>query len=79
MLLKSRKNKSFNYTPRFSKGSETKTELDESIRGQDLNLKWRLHKGLGNRKLKKGKSILVLLLVLILVVICIYWLEIKYR
>tara|TARA_R110002050_G_scaffold152435_3_gene279897 strand:- start:10596 stop:10838 length:243 start_codon:yes stop_codon:yes gene_type:complete len=80
MLLKPRKNKSFNYTPRFSKDGETKTKLEESLKVRDLSSKWRLHQGLGSRKSKNGKSLLVLFLVLILVVICLYyWLDIKYR
>jgi hypothetical protein len=77
MLLKPRKNKSFSYTPRFSKDKENNTNKEETSKVGDLSSKWRNNQGLGNRKPKKGLPLYLLILVLVLVLICMYFLDIK--
>lgn len=77
MLLKPRKNKSFSYTPRFSKDKENNTDKEETSKVGDLSSKWRNNQGIGNRKPKKGLSLYLLILVLVLVLICMYFLDIK--
>jgi hypothetical protein len=76
-LLKPRKNKSFSYTPRFSKETESHSDKKETSKQGDFSSKWKNNQGLSNHKLKKGLSLPLLLLVLVVVLICMYLLEIK--
>lgn len=77
MLLKPRKNKSFSYTPRFSKDNDADTNQDETSKIGDFSSKWRESRGLGAKKPKRGLPLSLLLLVLAIVLICMYLLDIK--
>ncbi len=76
-MLKPRKNKSFSYTPRFSKDVESNSNKKEVPEYGDFSSKWRNNQGLSNHKLKKGLSLPLLLLVLVFILICMYLLDIK--
>jgi hypothetical protein len=76
-LLKPRKNKSFSYTPRFSKETESNSDKKETSNYRNFSSKWKNSEGLSKHKLKKGLSLPILLLVLVVVLICMYLLEIK--
>ena len=76
-MLKPRKNKSFSYTPRFSKDAESNPAEKEVSKYGDFRNKWRNNQGLGNRKLKKGLSLPLLLLALVVILVCMYLLNIK--
>lgn len=79
ILFKPRKNKSFNYTSRFSGDTDTHSEIKKTFKKVDFNSKWRQHEGLTNRKPKKGMSLPLLIVVLILMLICMYLLDIKFK
>jgi hypothetical protein len=78
-LFKPRKNKSFNYKPRFSKDTELQTEDKEIAKNREFSSKWRNNQGLSNRKIKKGLSLPFLVLILALILICMYMLDIKFN
>jgi len=78
-LFKLRKNKSFSYTPRFSKEAEIHSDEKKTSKYGDFSSKWRNNQGLSNRKLKKGMSLPLLILVLALILICMYLLDIKFK
>lgn len=78
-MFKPRKNKSYNYRPRFSKDTELNTEDTEFAKNRDFGLKWRNNQGLSNRKIKKGLSLPFLILILALILICMYILDIKFN
>jgi hypothetical protein len=75
-LFKQRKNKTFNYRPRFSKENQ---ELDdfETSRIRSFSDKWNASRG-NNQKKRGGMSIRTLIIILVLLLICMYILETKY-
>jgi hypothetical protein len=77
-LFNQRKNKSFNYKPRFSRESKSDTNQDTIDEKKDFVSKWKEGSHLNNRKVKGGMSIRLLILVLVLLLICMYVLEKKY-
>jgi hypothetical protein len=79
ILFKLRKNKSFSYTPRFSKDTEIHSDEKKTSKYGDFSSKWRKNQGLSNRKLNKGMSLPLLILVLALILICMYVLDIKFK
>lgn len=78
-MFKSRKNKSFTYTTRFSEAKKVNANQEETSKYSDFSSKWRNHQGLGSKKQKKGRSLLVLVFVLILLLISMYILDVKFR
>jgi hypothetical protein len=76
-LFNQRKNKSFNYKPRFSSKTDTNTNLGDTSKSRDFISKWKQDGHLNKRKVKGGMSIRILILVLVLLLICMYLLESK--
>lgn len=77
-MFNQRKNKSFNYKPRFSRDSDSDTNLVNTDKDKDFISKWKQGSHLDKRKVKGGMSIKMLILVLVLLLICMYVLEKKY-
>jgi hypothetical protein len=74
-LLKQRKNKKFNYKPRFS---NQKDELVEDSQTSRFTSKWQREKDVNLVKSKRGFSLVTLILILVLLLICLYVLENKF-
>tara|TARA_R110002049_G_scaffold217220_2_gene388638 strand:- start:124 stop:345 length:222 start_codon:yes stop_codon:yes gene_type:complete len=72
-LFKQRKNKSFNYRPRFSK-DEVNSNLETSNE-KNFASKWQQE---GKCKVGASMSMRTLIFVLVLLLICMYLLEKKY-
>ena len=77
-MLKQRKNKSFNYKPRFSNQSESKDDLLDDSEPNGLASKWQKERSGNLGKSKRGFSMRTLILILVLLLICMYVLENKY-
>tara|TARA_R110002072_G_scaffold227415_2_gene384273 strand:+ start:99 stop:323 length:225 start_codon:yes stop_codon:yes gene_type:complete len=73
-LFKQRKNKTFNYQPRFSKDNDVDSDLETSNK-KDFISKWERD---NKRKVGSAMSISTLIFVLVLLLICMYLLEKKY-
>lgn len=78
ILFKQRKNKTFNYRPRFSQESEQDSSTNKS-ETKDFISKWKNDRGNSKRKVGFGMSIRTLILVLVLLLICMYLLENKFN
>ena len=77
-MFNQRKNKSFNYKPRFSRETNSDTNKVIPDGDKDFVSKWKQGSHLNKRKIKGGMSIKILILVLVLLLICMYVLEKKY-
>lgn len=77
-MFKRRKNKTFNYRPRFSQENEQDSGLEASKSG-DFISKWKRERDNNKRKVGFGMSIRALILVLVLLLICMYILESKFN
>ncbi|WP_100612363.1 hypothetical protein [Confluentibacter lentus] len=77
-MFNQRKNKSFNYKPRFSRDTDSDANQVNTVKETDFVSKWKQGSHLGKRKVKGGISIKMLILVLVLLLICMYVLEKKY-
>ena len=74
-MFKQRKNKKFNYKPRFSKEHKTNDNLEENSKVNGFVSKWqRAHKSSRNRD-KKGISMRLLIIILVLLLISMYILD----
>ncbi|WNH09377.1 hypothetical protein [Thalassobellus suaedae] len=73
-MFKQRKNKSFNYRPRFSKEEDVNSNLEKSNE-KDFASKWKQG---SKRKVRGTLSVGTLIFVLVLLLICMYLLEKKY-
>lgn len=78
-MFKSRKNKSFSYSSRFSEDKKVKGNQEEASNYEGFSSKWRKHQGFSSKKQKKGMSLIVLVFVLVLLLISMYILDIKFR
>jgi hypothetical protein len=76
-LFKQRKNKTFNYQPRFSKENQTDSSLSEDSNTKDFISKWRKSSG-AKPKTRGAMRMRTLILFLVLLLICMYLLEKKY-
>ncbi|AUP78356.1 hypothetical protein [Flavivirga eckloniae] len=75
-MFKQRKNKAFNYQPRFS--NENENDSSSSDTGTtDFVSKWKEVRG-NKRKVRGGMSFKMLVLVLVLLLICMYILDSKF-
>ncbi len=78
-MFNQRKNKSFNYKPRFSNEKKTETNLgNDASELKEFSSKWKQDSHLNKRKLKGGMSIRMLIIVLVLLLICMYILDSKF-
>ncbi|WP_258227751.1 hypothetical protein [Aestuariibaculum sp. M13] len=77
VLFNQRKNKTFNYQPRFSKESEEITNGEDSVK-HDFVSKWEQNRT-SKRRVKGAMSIRTLLLILVLLLICMYLLDSKFN
>jgi len=73
-LFKQRKNKSFNYQPRFSKEKPTDSSLDGNPDTKEFVSKWKRSSGT-KVKTRGAMSMKILILILVLLLICMYLLE----
>ena len=78
ILFKQRKNKTFNYRPRFSEENKPDFDSNEPKPG-DFISKWRNNRDYGKRKVGFGMSMRTLILVLVLLLICMYVLDSKFN
>jgi hypothetical protein len=76
-LFNQRRNKSFNYKPRFSGEANSDNHQANSDENGNFASKWKQGSRFP-RKAKGGFSIKIMLLVLALLLICMYMLEKKY-
>ncbi|WMI64405.1 hypothetical protein RBH94_10055 [Aestuariibaculum sp. YM273] len=77
ILFNQRKNKTFNYRPRFSKENEEVTD-GEAPEKHDFISKWEQTRT-SKRRVKGAMSIRTLLLILVLLLICMYILDSKFN
>ena len=77
ILFDRRKNRTFNYTPRFS-GEEDADGENEDNKKPDFVSKWKANSHIGKRKVRGAMSMRILILILILLLICMYVLESKF-
>ena len=77
-MLKQRKNKRFNYKPKFSSRSEPKGSLHEDSESNEFASKWQRERRGNLEKGKRKFSMRTLILILVLLLICMYVLENKY-
>lgn len=76
-MFKTRKHKTFNYQPRFSKENQDVSVLEDNNNSKEFISKWKEIRG--NRPKSKGfLPIRTLMLVLVLLLICMYLLEKKH-
>ncbi|WP_299555592.1 hypothetical protein [Seonamhaeicola sp.] len=75
-MFKQRKNKRFNYQPRFSKEDQTHADSEESPEKEFIS-RWKATRE-GKRKVKGVMPIRTLILALVLLLILMYVLEKKY-
>ncbi|TJY36269.1 hypothetical protein [Pontimicrobium aquaticum] len=73
-MFKQRKNKKFNYKPRFSKESQ----LEEHSKGHNLASKWQKQRDASLGKGRRGFPMRTLIIILVLLLICMYVLENKF-
>lgn len=73
-MFKQRKNKSFNYQPRFSKENQTEADLNTHLDTKDFVSKWKKSNG-AKVKTRGAMSMKLLILILVLLLICMYLLE----
>ena len=71
-MFKQRRNRKFNYQPRFAKDGEPREEREDSFAS-----KWNRERDMNLGKGKRGFSLKTLILILVLLLICMYWLEKK--
>lgn len=76
-MFKQRKNKNFNYQPRFSKENQTDSSLSDDSNTKHFISKWRKSNG-AKPKTRGAIRMRTLLLFLVLLLICMYLLEKKY-
>ncbi len=76
-MLKQRKNKTFNYNPRFSQDGKKNTVENESDT-KDFISKWQRERG-RKRKVGFSKSIRTLIIILVLLLLGMYMLDSKFR
>ena len=76
-MFQQRKNKTFNYQPRFSKENQKDSSLKEDSNTKDFISKWRKSSG-NKRKTRGAMRMRTLVLFLVLLLICMYLLEKKY-
>lgn len=76
-MFERRKNRTFNYTPRFS-GGENADGNDIDSEKPDFVSKWKANSAMGKRKVKGAMSMRILILILVLLLICMYVLESKF-
>ncbi|MBJ6366956.1 hypothetical protein [Snuella sedimenti] len=76
-MFKRRKNKTFNYKPRFSQGNE-KDSKEDAFREDDFISKWKQTREANKSKVRGVVSIRTLVLLLVLLLICMYLLETKF-
>ncbi|WP_412984354.1 hypothetical protein [Pontimicrobium sp. IMCC45349] len=77
-MLKQRKNKRFNYTPRYAKDSEGNLVKDDASKSNGFAFKWQRAREANKNKGSKGFSLRFLILILVLLLICMYVLDKKY-
>ncbi|OYX25736.1 MAG: hypothetical protein B7Z06_06830 [Flavobacteriales bacterium 32-35-8] len=77
-MFNQRKNKAFNYKPRFSRETDSDANQLHAEKEKDFVSKWKQGSHLDKRIVKGGMSIKMLILVLVLLLICMYVLEKKY-
>ncbi len=77
-MFHQRKNKSFNYKPRYSRETNSDTNQVNTDKDNDFVSKWKQDSHLNKRNIKGGMSMKILILVLVLLLICMYVLEKKY-
>jgi len=77
-LLKQRKNKKFNYKPRFSKGDETNTTLEDDSKADKFVSKWQRVSYVNRKRGTRGFSISWLIIILVLLLIGMYILDFKF-
>jgi hypothetical protein len=73
-LFKQRKNRKFNYKPRYSKESQ----LENNSNDHNLATKWQKQRDANLGKGRRGFPILTLIIILVLLLICMYVLENKF-
>ena len=78
-MLKQRKNKKFNYKPRFSKENETNTTLEDDSNIDEFVLKWQRARKVNRKRGTRGFSISWLIIILVLLLIGMYILDFKFR
>ena len=79
-MFNQRKNKSFQYKPRFTseKDSTSNSNSDDASIPHEFKSKWRQDSYLNKRKVKGVLSVRVLILILVLLLIGMYILETKF-
>jgi hypothetical protein len=78
-LLKQRKNKKFNYKPRFSKENELNTTLEDDSKVDEFVSKWQRVRKVNRKRGTRGFSIRWLIIILVLLLIGMYILDFKFR
>lgn len=77
-MLKQRKNKKFDYKPRFSKQNNSQDSLAKSSQAGNFSSKWQRERNATLAKSKRGLSFRTLVLILVLLLICMYILDKKF-
>ncbi|TWO32547.1 hypothetical protein E1J38_006645 [Seonamhaeicola sediminis] len=75
-MFKQKKNKRFNYQPRFSKENQSDSNAEENPEKEFVS-RWRATRE-GKRKVKGTMSVRILILALVLLLIVMYVLEKRY-
>ncbi len=78
-MLKQRKNKKFNYKPRFSKENELNTTLEGDSKVDEFISKWQRARKVNRKGGTRGFSIRWLIIILVLLLIGMYILDFKFR
>ncbi|WP_347925061.1 hypothetical protein [Pontimicrobium sp. SW4] len=73
-MFKQRKNKKFNYKPRFSK----ENQVGEHSKEHNLASKWQKQRDVNLGTGRRGFSMRTLIIILVLLLICMYVLENKF-
>ncbi|GAA3575478.1 hypothetical protein [Snuella lapsa] len=76
-MFKQRKNKTFDYKPRFSQDPETDSK-EGRLKDEDFISKWKRAREANKSKVRGVMPIRTLILLLVLLLICMYLLETKF-
>ncbi len=77
-MFKQRKNKTFNYRPRFSNEKQADSNVSSSKEKEDFISKWNDNRN-ENRKAKAVLPLRTLIIILVLLLICMYILDTKFN
>lgn len=83
-FFKQRKNKRYNYTPRYYKGKDTGNSFElgskfekhrETLNSNDFGSQWKEARDQSRHRGNRGVSLRLLIIILVLVLICLYVLD----